>query len=96
MAQVNPLDIDLENLKFDFSGEWLRFQESRPQKFLGLYLSRELRDIQSKLETASGEEVLRLQGQALIARRFATILQQNNVEDTVKSVIEHYGRHPST
>ncbi len=94
---MNVLDIDPQNLKFDFGRDWTLFQAGKVSTFLALYLRMRIERVRTALEKAGGAEDLReLQGQVAEARHLLTVLEAQQANDQVTQVLEflktNYGR----
>ena len=85
---MNVLDIDPQNLRFDFGGEWARFRESRVKRFLALHLQHRI-DLQHlALEQADTLEVVKaVQGAIAEARHILAVLNSQDVSSQVNDII---------
>jgi hypothetical protein len=83
------LDIDPNNLKFEFEGEWSRFQISRVRKFLSLWLRKRLNELHLSMESVAPVELGKAQGAVHEIRRMISLVERPFAVDALREVITY-------
>lgn len=95
---INVLDIDPQNIKFDFEKAWsiFRSQDSRIRKFLTAWVLKRIHEAHSNLESCTPEELGKLQGKILELKQMEILLGLSDATEKLKEVIQflekNYGK----
>jgi len=94
---MHVLDVDPQNLKFEFGRHWSVFQAGNVQSFLALHLRQRIEGWRSGLENSqSWEAVKDLQGRVAEDRALLAVIESQDVTSQVQQAIaflsKHYGR----
>lgn len=81
------LDVDPQNLAFEFKGEWGTFRSSRLKKFLQVWLTFQLEQVRTGLESAEGSELLKLQGKAGAFKQMLVLVEADSVSETLEQLV---------
>lgn len=75
-----------------FQKRWAVFRDSESCKFLRLFTEKRITELQAMMENAKPEDIQKLQGQVLEARKLAGFLAQNSIANEVASMKTWLGK----
>lgn len=82
------LPFDIGNLKFDFANQWKTRKSNKTWMFIAAYVEKRLHEKHSALENCDSNEFLKHQGAVSELRSLQKILDMENIEPTLKEVVE--------
>jgi hypothetical protein len=83
------LDVDPQNLAFEFKSEWGTFRNSRLKKFFQVWLHSQLEAVRLSLESSEDlDKVRKLQGKSEALRQMLSIVESESVSETLEQMIK--------